>query len=103
MPSRSSRPSAILPAVAPKRSSQRRPSISIVGVGNLGSALAITLSAAGYAVENLVVRTRRKIDSRTKTLARQTGGRIIALGSERLNTDIFWVTVPGVGIPHAVF
>jgi prephenate dehydrogenase len=39
-----------------------RPSISIIGAGRLGQALAIALKTSGYAIEGLVARRARKAE-----------------------------------------
>ena len=88
------RESAILPAVPqPKRSSDR-PTISIVGPGNLGSALAETLASAGYDVRFIAVRKKSSATQATKALARRVKARLVELGKHPLDTDVVWITVP---------
>ena len=78
-----------------KRSpSKARPSISIVGPGNLGTALALTLPAAGYEVKFLGVRANRPVKSHTSSLARKIKARLIVLGAQPLATDVIWIAVP---------
>ena len=78
-----------------KRSSPKaRPSISIVGPGNLGTALALTLPAAGYEVPFLCVRANRPGKTYTKSLAGKIKARVIALGAQPLETEVVWITVP---------
>src|SRR5271166_742856 len=86
------RQSAILPAV-PRQSSQR-PSISIVGPGNLGSALAITLREAGHEVSAIAVRQGSKDNERAKTLAQKLGAKLVRIGTQPLDGDVAWLTVP---------
>ncbi len=74
----------------PKTPAALRPTVSIVGPGNLGSALAVTLSSAGYSVKILATRKPRT----TGTLAKRVGARLIVLGKEPLDSDIVWLTVP---------
>jgi predicted short-subunit dehydrogenase-like oxidoreductase (DUF2520 family) len=76
-----------------KHRASRRPTISIVGPGNLGTALAVTLSAAGYKVESIAVRLS-KAPARAKALARRIGARLVLTGREELGGDIVWITVP---------
>lgn len=72
----------------------RRPTVSIVGPGNLGSALALTLSAAGYPVKFLAVRKTSLGLKHAGTLAQQIQARVLMLGNELLESDIVWLTVP---------
>lgn len=78
----------------PKKSISKRPTISIVGPGNLGTALALKLSAAGYGVKSLAVRPSGKSNRRAKALARRIGANLVQIGAEPLNGDIVWITVP---------
>jgi predicted short-subunit dehydrogenase-like oxidoreductase (DUF2520 family) len=77
--------------VAKKRAT--KPSISIVGPGNLGSALAVELSRKGYPVRNIVSRTK-KSNAHTTTLARRVKAELGSLGNRPLDTDLTWITVP---------
>lgn len=74
--------------------SDRRLTVSIVGPGNLGTALALTLPAAGYDVNFLVVRGRTPNAARVKALARKTKARVVEAGKQALATDVVWITVP---------
>ena len=71
-----------------------RPSVSIVGPGNLGSALALNLSRAGYAIGFLVVRPGKQLARATEKLARQLKARVVALATTPLDSDLVWITVP---------
>ncbi len=82
-------------AAVPKPATRgKRPAISIVGPGNLGSALALTLRAAGYDVRCLVTRPARGGNTQTKNLARRIKARVLTLGKRALDTEIVWITVP---------
>ena len=70
--------------------SKARSSISIVGPGNLGTALALTLSRAGYQVKLLAA--RHKV-AHVKALARKLHAQVIDVGKP-LPTDVVWITVP---------
>ena len=70
-----------------------KPSITIVGPGNLGSALAIELYRAGYPISAIVRRSTSKI-TRPKALARRVKAELVILGERPLETDIVWLTVP---------
>jgi predicted short-subunit dehydrogenase-like oxidoreductase (DUF2520 family) len=78
----------------------RRFTVSIVGPGNLGSVLAVNLSRAGYRIEFLVVRSRRRIPAATRNLARRVKARIVALGEMPLGSDLVWITVPDDAIAN---
>src|SRR3954463_11937354 len=65
-------PPAILDSVLPKK-----PSISIVGAGNVGSVLAPALRAAGYAVEEIIVRDKPASIRRGKRVARASGAKAV--------------------------
>lgn len=77
-----------------KSLSHRRPTISIVGPGNLGSALALTLSAADYQLRFLAVRQPRAASKNARDLAKRVNARLVALDKESLDSDIVWLTVP---------
>jgi predicted short-subunit dehydrogenase-like oxidoreductase (DUF2520 family) len=71
-----------------------RPAISIVGPGNLGTALALTLPAAGYEVRFLATRGKSSRNRQTKALARKVSARLIQTGKQSLDSKIVWITVP---------
>src|SRR5271165_3426280 len=86
--------SAILPAVRKKLSTTGRLTVSIVGAGNLGTALALTLPSAGCEVKFIATRAKNKSGARTKALARKLKARLVELGKEPLETDLVWIAVP---------
>jgi len=77
-----------------KAAPTRRPTISIVGPGNLGTALAVTLARARYPVKVLSVRAAKSGHRKLKALARKVHARLAVLGRDALETDIVWLTVP---------
>lgn len=80
-------------AAMPK--ARRKPlAVSIVGPGRLGTALALSLSKAGYVVRDLVVREGRGVSRQATKLARQVKARAFALGEAQLESDLVWITVP---------
>lgn len=79
----------------------RRPTVSVVGPGNLGSALALTLAAAGYTVKALAVREASSGLKAARTLAKRIKARVAMLGKEPLASDIVWLTVPDDAIAKA--
>lgn len=85
----------------PKKSSRRRPTVSIVGPGNLGSALALALASSGYPVKFIAVRTGRTADRHAKGLAKRTKAQLVTFGKRPLDTDIVWLTVPDDSIAES--
>jgi predicted short-subunit dehydrogenase-like oxidoreductase (DUF2520 family) len=95
----------------------RRPRVVIVGAGNLGCALALSLHGAGYAIEALVVRSRGMRLNRAQKLASEIGavaivdlpsdlraGRLSALSAhlpKKLRAEIVWFSVPDAEIAVA--
>src|ERR1017187_7358716 len=55
-------------AAAMRKALAERPTVSIVGPGNLGSALALNLASAGYEIRFLVVRAKKQASSDTVKL-----------------------------------
>ena len=76
----------------PKKATQR-PSISIVGPGNLGSALATELARIGYPIRQVVSRLKSKHVKTARAVARRVKGQHIFLGEAQLDSDIVWLTV----------
>jgi predicted short-subunit dehydrogenase-like oxidoreductase (DUF2520 family) len=64
----------------------------MVGPGNLGTALALSLHAAGYEVKSIAGRDLR--DRRTRDLARRVKARLVQFGKESLESKIVWIAVP---------
>ncbi|HYM77148.1 MAG TPA: Rossmann-like and DUF2520 domain-containing protein [Candidatus Dormibacteraeota bacterium] len=84
----------MLPGMAAK------PSIAIVGAGNLGTALAVSLQRAGYAIEAVMARSGGKSLARTKSLAKQIGARAV-VGPKDVTADVLWLCVPDSEIRRA--
>lgn len=84
--------SVILPAVPNPSRRTRRLTISIVGPGNLGTALALSLHAAGYEVKCIVARDIR--NRRTRALARKVKARLVEFGGQLPESEIVWIAVP---------
>jgi predicted short-subunit dehydrogenase-like oxidoreductase (DUF2520 family) len=76
----------------PKKATSK-PSITIVGPGNLGSALAIELFRAGYPINAIVRRSTSKI-THPKALARRVKADLITIGERPIDSNIVWLTVP---------
>lgn len=72
----------------------RRPSIAIVGAGNLGSALALSLRGAGYEIEAVISRKRRTSLTKSRNLAAEVDARVATSSLDELNADVIWFCVP---------
>lgn len=79
-------PTVILPAV-------RKPTIAIVGAGNLARALAPALRRAGYTITDVVVRDRAESRRRGKALARRVRARVQIAADAQLRSDVLWIGV----------
>jgi predicted short-subunit dehydrogenase-like oxidoreductase (DUF2520 family) len=79
--------SAMLPGMAQK------PSVAIVGAGNLGKALAVALGEAGYRIQSVVARIHGKPLARARRLAKLTGARAV-VDSQGVKAGILWLCVP---------
>jgi predicted short-subunit dehydrogenase-like oxidoreductase (DUF2520 family) len=83
----------------------RRPGIAIVGAGNLGSALALSLRRAGYTIDAVIARSGRtfrdKLSLRkAQRLAKNVRARAVA-NPEKLRADVIWFCVPDSEIRRA--
>jgi len=72
----------------------KKPSITIVGAGNLGTALALSLHEAGYPVTQVVSRPRAASRRRAQALARKVGAKAVVGGKEAIAAQIVWLCVP---------
>lgn len=68
--------------------------VSIVGPGRLGKALALSLPKAGYEVQVLVTRCDQTASREAAKLAGRVKAKVVALGESSLNTSLVWITVP---------
>lgn len=82
----------MLPTMRRKRAV--KPTIAIVGAGRLGSALAVSLRAAGYRVSEIVSRAGKSSRRRAQALGRKVGARAIVVGHGKIGADIVWMCVP---------
>jgi len=86
--------SAMLPGMAEK------PSIAIVGAGNLGTALALALREAGYRIESVIARGGDKSLTRARGLARQVRAGAV-LRPQDVKARVLWLCVPDSEIARA--
>ena len=70
----------------------RKPAITMVGPGSLGSAMARALHAAGYRVQEIVHRGGTSA-KRARALAREIGAHDVVTGEARFNAGIVWICV----------
>ena len=76
------------------------PRVAIVGAGNLGSALALALQRAGYAVEAVIARSRGASLRKAQALAKQVGARVSTDLSD-VRGGLIWFCVPDAEIALA--
>jgi len=79
----------------------RRPRVAIVGAGNLGSALAVSLHRAGYTIESIVARARGASLKRAQKLAAEVGAAAAVSLSAKMRAEVVWFTVPDAKIARA--
>jgi predicted short-subunit dehydrogenase-like oxidoreductase (DUF2520 family) len=71
----------------------KRPSIAIVGPGNLATAMALSLRKAGYRITEVVSRDLPESKARARRLARRTGARATTHTDAPLSADLVWLCV----------
>jgi predicted short-subunit dehydrogenase-like oxidoreductase (DUF2520 family) len=73
-----------------------KPRFALVGAGNLAGALAVSLRATGYSVDQIVSRGQAGSLSlqRARRLAREVGASAVAAGRARILAEIVWFCVP---------
>lgn len=79
----------------------RKPSVTIVGAGNLAAALAVSLHASGYTVEEVISRSNQKSLYRASKLAAEVAANPVTMASARLQADVIWFCVPDSAIAAA--
>jgi predicted short-subunit dehydrogenase-like oxidoreductase (DUF2520 family) len=72
----------------------RRPRITIVGAGNLGTALAMCLNRAGYVIDQVVFRNSGASRRRAAALAKRVGARAVDVARATIDSDVVWLCVP---------
>jgi len=78
----------------------RKPSIAIVGAGNLGTALAASLRHAGYPIESVIAHARGASLKKAQKLAKEVGARAV-IDPQGVRADVFWICVPDSEIARA--
>jgi predicted short-subunit dehydrogenase-like oxidoreductase (DUF2520 family) len=77
-----------------------KPRIAIVGAGNLGSALAVSLRRAGYRIAAVIVRSAAS-RAKAQRLAKEVGASVSRDLSGAVRADVFWFCVPDGEIARA--
>jgi len=78
-----------------------KPSITLIGAGNLASALAVALRAAGYRIDEIVSRPSSR--QRAERLARSVRARVVTGSNATLSADIIWFCVNDDAIRDCAF
>jgi predicted short-subunit dehydrogenase-like oxidoreductase (DUF2520 family) len=78
-----------------------KPRIAIVGAGNLASALATALHAAGYVIDQIVSRGRAASLQRARRLASELGSSAVTASRAQLHAEVVWFCVPDGAIAAA--
>lgn len=79
--------------------SRDTPSVTIIGLGNWGTALTLALHRAGISIAETVVRRGSKTGtSANSKLVRGLGARLTTLDRATLDADILWICTPDASI-----
>ena len=70
-----------------------RPTITLVGAGNLARVLGLALHAAGYRIDEIVSRSAPESRKRARALARKIGARASTYADAQLGSEIIWLCV----------
>jgi len=71
----------------------RRPTITLIGAGNLARVLGLALDAAGYSIDEIVSRDAPDSRKRARALAREVGARTATYADAQLASNIVWLCV----------
>jgi predicted short-subunit dehydrogenase-like oxidoreductase (DUF2520 family) len=72
----------------------RKPTITIVGPGSLGTAMAHSLSDAGYRISEIVLKRASRSARQARRLARSLGAAAVSSDQPDLSGQIVWICVP---------
>ena len=72
---------------------KRKPTIALVGAGNLARALAPQLKRAGYRVTEVVSRDGVGSRAKARAVAKSAGARAIGFEEARFDADVVWICV----------
>jgi predicted short-subunit dehydrogenase-like oxidoreductase (DUF2520 family) len=85
--------------MSPKLST--KPRITVVGAGNLASALAVSLRAAGYKIDQIISQKKPASMRRARKLAREVGALAMPAVRAQIHAEIVWFCVPDAAIAGA--
>jgi predicted short-subunit dehydrogenase-like oxidoreductase (DUF2520 family) len=91
----SAKPSSSKKAVRP---SPTLPSVTLIGYGNWGTALAHELDVVGVPLCEIIVRSKRGSSSRLGR--RFAGARLTTMAGAALTADVLWICTPDAAIAH---
>ncbi len=91
--------SDILPGMSAGQSV--KPHIAIVGAGNLAGALAVSLRAADYLIDQIVSRETAGSLQRARALAAEVGATAVPTDGAQIRAEIVWFCVPDGEIANA--
>jgi len=74
--------------------------ITIVGAGNLGRALAVSLHGSGYVIDGIVSRPQTQSVQKAGRLAKEIGARVLS-GLSDAKSRVIWLCVPDSEIARA--
>jgi predicted short-subunit dehydrogenase-like oxidoreductase (DUF2520 family) len=77
-----------------------KPLVAIVGAGNLGAALALSLRRVGYSIEAVIARSRGASLKKAERLAKEVGARAL-VDPAALRAHLIWFCVPDAEIARA--
>ena len=80
---------------------RRRPTITLVGAGNLARVLGLALHTAGYQIDEIVSRSALESRGRAHALARRIGARVSTYPDAQLSSQIIWLCVSDDAIAPA--
>ena len=100
----------IHPQMAKARTKKTKPSVSIIGPGRLGQALAIALQSSGYTIDSLVASSatnaRKAAERLTRLSKPKLSKPVLALGKDRLSrlppSNVILITTPDDAIEEVV-
>jgi predicted short-subunit dehydrogenase-like oxidoreductase (DUF2520 family) len=78
-----------------------KPLITIVGAGNLAGALAVSLRAVGYRIDQIVSRGSEASLRRARRLAREVGASAVSVARAQIRAEVVWLCVPDGAIASA--
>ena len=78
-----------------------KPRVAIVGAGNLAGALAVSLRAAGYRIEEIISRDAPASLRRARRLAREVQAPAVTAAQARIRAEVVWLCIPDSAIRNA--